>query len=129
MPDGRRLKIKELANEVWNVLAETVTHGTVHHRFVGLKLSMHVGEIPLPGVVLTFDMDFQYRHGYLDITQSQGIYHVEDGSYQTGHMAIGPWGDEIFATWETVTEDEFKKLQPGMILHTRSDLSLSNFCS
>ncbi len=32
----------------------------------------------------------------MDITQSEGIYNVKDGSYQTSSMAVGEFGDEIF---------------------------------
>jgi hypothetical protein len=58
----------------------------------------------------------------MDITQSEGIYHVKDGAYQTSSMAIGPFGADIFATWAPTTKDELEKLNLTAILHTRTDL-------
>lgn len=125
-PDGKPQSIKQLATEVWDKLGDSISSGVATKEFSGLIMNIDNGKINLPVLTLSFEIDFEYRHGYMDITQSVGIFNVKDGSYQTASMAVGPFSDEIFKTWSVTTKDEMDKMHLSAILHTRTDLLSSH---
>jgi hypothetical protein len=125
-PDGVSKKIKQLACEFWDELGESVTNGTVIKEFHDLILEVNSKRIELPVLKITLELDFEYRYGSMDITQSEGIYNVRDGTYQTDSLAVGPFGYEIFKSWTLTTKDEMDKMNLSAIMHTRTDLMSGN---
>lgn len=124
LEDGSRIMLKKLANQVWANLGDTITSGQAQHEFSNLKMELPDGQIiELPQMLIILNINFHYRIGRMDITQSEGIYSVKDGSYQTSHMAVGPFGEDIFNTWTEVSKEELEAAPLTTILHTRSDLA------
>jgi hypothetical protein len=126
--DGQEKTLSALANDLWQEMANDpdVKEGV---RDVGLDgLSAEVGgtRVPLPRVTIRFDIAFERRLGHQNITQSQGIFNVREGSYQTSHMAVGEFSEDIFKTWEPVSEEQMNTAKPFAIIRTRSDLSQSH---
>ncbi len=124
LEDGNKTTARELAQKVWTDLGDTVTNGQATREFRGLKMELPDGLIiELPPMLVVLNISFLYRIGRMDITQSQGIYNVQDGSYQTSHMAVGPFGSEIFNTWAQVSKEVLEAAPLTTILHTRTDLT------
>lgn len=129
LPDGRQMLSKELANEEWNKIADepNLDDGARTVTVDGLYMDNGQGEmVSLPAMSISFDIELERRQGVMDITQSNGIYNVQDGSYQTTHLAIGSFSEEIFATWKVITKQELESQTFTAILHTRSDLRESH---
>jgi len=122
--DGSKTTARELAHQAWTDSGDTVTNGQSTREFSGLKMELPDGLIiELPPMLIVLNINFQYRIGRMDITQSEGIYNVHDSSYQTSQMAVGPFGNEIFNTWSQVSKEELEAAPLTTILHTRTDLS------
>jgi hypothetical protein len=122
LPDGSHKSIKELAASTWDELGDSITKGIARKEFKNLKMKVADSTIILPRLILTLEVEFEYRYGSMDITQSEGIYHVKDGAYQTSSMAVGPFGTDMFAGWTPTTKEEMDELNLTAILHTRTDL-------
>lgn len=124
--DGKKANIKEIVCSIWDDLGDSVEQGTETREFDNLKIELNNKTITIPTLIISLNINFQYRIGIMDITQSEGIYNVKDGSYQTSSMAVGPFGQEIFNTWNIVTKDELYSSKLTAILHTRTDIMASN---
>jgi hypothetical protein len=127
LEDGDKMPVRELAQKVWTNLGDSITSGQMTQEFSQLEIILPDNQVIRSPSIITLNINYQYRIGRMDITQSEGIYNVQDGSYQTSHMAVGPFGEHIFDSWAQVSREEFEAALPPTVLHTRSDLAESNY--
>ena len=127
LEDGSRMVVKELANKLWSDLGDSVTVGEVNQDFRELEIILPNSQVIKLPAIITLNINYQYCIGRMDITQSEGIYNVRDGSYQTSHMAVGPFGEHIFSNWTHVSKEEFEAALLATVLRTRTDLVESNY--
>jgi hypothetical protein len=128
LPDGKEVRVRDIANDEWNKIANGTDfkEGTTTVTVDGLRIQADGREVNLPTMIFEFTVELERRRGLMDITQSEGIYDVKDGAYQTAHLAIGPFSDDIFKTWQIIDENEFRATAFSTILTTRSDLRESH---
>lgn len=126
-PQKSNASIKEVANELWTEIANE------HEDFTGTivcevdsyaKIDGKMTDLPI--IKFTFNIEYLRSLGELDITQTEGLYNVQEGSYQTTSITQGPFSEGSVKGWKPITFAEQNKLNLSTILTRRSDLRLSH---
>lgn len=128
-PGKKNATVREIANEFWSDLADSMTDAPEQDLVCVEEYPSVIVDhtiIELPPLAFYFTCDIKYREGTMDITQTEGLFDVNAQSFQTQHLAAGPFGQEIFNTWKEISKEEREALTPSFVLYTRSDLSASH---
>lgn len=120
--------LKEIANDLWNELADANDdfNGVASLELEDAYAKIDRKLIDLPTIIFTFNIEYVRSLGELDITQSEGLHNVQNGSYQTTSVRQGPFGEDIYKTWKPISFADQNTMQLSTILYHRSDLRVSH---
>lgn len=110
----RELSSAEVVKDAWN--ARRIPHALGDHQLALVRWGFRAWRTPadngaIPGLLLSVRIAERCHVGGLQLLNSEGLYDVHSGTYETRSLVTEPWSAEKAKNWVELTSDEADVLE------------------